>query len=212
MSKYIDLTHALYDGLIAYPGNLNVSIKPIHEIDSDDYRVGTLHMDGHTGTHLDMPRHVFADGRTLDNIDLNKCIGPAVRITLPRGKDSEITVDDLKPFEQSIKRTGKVVLDTGWSKMFGSVEFYENYPGITEAAATWLVELGIDLVGIDMPSVHFTDGLAVHHIFLRSEVVIVEAIAWPDRIPTDQFELICLPLSIKGGDGSPDRAIAVIPE
>ena len=212
MRRYIDLTHAIFDGLPAYPGDLSVSIKPIDEIDNGGYRVGAIHMDGHTGTHVDVPRHVFADGRTLENIDLYKCIGPAVRVTLAKDKGEEITVEDLMPFKDGIARTRRLVLDTGWSGMFGGTGFYDDYPGISVKAANWLVELDIYLVAIDMPSPHFSKGLDVHRIFLRSEVVIIESLAWPDRVPDDEFELICLPLSIKGGDGSPARVIAVVQE
>ncbi len=210
MRKIIDLTHTLFDGLKAFPGNLNVSYKPMHEIKNGGYRVGELYMDGHTGTHLDVPRHVFPEGRTLDKLDLTKCIGPAIRISVPKAAGEEIILDDLAPYEARIKEIKRVVLATGWSTMFGSSQFYENYPGISDRAASWLIDLGVVLVGMDLPSVHPDRGIEIHHIFLRKEVVVVEAIAWPEKVPQDEFEIICLPLSIRGGDGSPARVVAIV--
>lgn len=209
MSRIIDLTHTLFDGLEAFPGNLNVSYKPMHEVKNGGYRVGELHVDGHTGTHLDVPRHVFPEGRTLDKLDLNKCIGPSLKVSLLKDEGDEISIEDLKPYEDKIKKLRRLVLVTGWSKKFGTSDFYENYPGISANAASWLVGLGVDLIGIEQPSVHFSNGLEVHHIFLEGEVVVVEALAWPEKIPKDEFEIICLPLSIRDGDGSPTRVVAL---
>ena len=209
MGKIIDLTHVLFDGLEAFPGNLNVSYKPMHEIKTGGYRVGELHMDGHTGTHLDVPRHVFPEGRTLDKLDLSKCIGPAFKVKLPKNKGEEITINDLKSYESKIKEIQRLVLATGWSEKFGTSDFYEDYPGISADTASWLVDLGVELIGIEQPSVHFSKGLEVHHIFLKGEVVVIEALAWPGKIPKDEFEIICLPLSIRDGDGSPTRVVAL---
>ena len=212
MRRIIDLTHTLFDGLEGFPGNPDVEIKPFNQIDDGGYRVNTLYMDGHTGTHLDVPRHVFHDGQPLDELDLNKCIGPAFRISLVKKAGDEITIADLQPYENKIKDLKRIVIATGWSSKFGTGEFYQNYPGFTFDAASWLIDTGVVLVGIDMPSVHPGPemGLQVHHIFLKAGIVVVEAIAAPEQIPFDEFELICLPLSIKGGDGSPARVVAIV--
>ena len=116
----------------------------------------------------------------------------------------------IKPYEDKIKEIRRLVLATGWSKKFGTSVFYEDYPGISVDTASWLVDLGVDLIGIEQPSVHFSNGLEVHHIFLKGEVVVAEALAWPEKIPKDEFEIICLPLSIRDGDGSPARVVALV--
>ncbi|MDY6914083.1 MAG: cyclase family protein [Planctomycetota bacterium] len=210
MRKIIDLTHPMYDGLEAFPGNQNVKISPLHEIDQGGYRVNTFLMDGHTGTHIDVPWHVFPDGETLEKLDLGKCIGPAFRVSLPKGRGEHISPEELKPYEEKIVRTKRLILATGWSSQFGGEEFYVDFPGVSIDAARWLVDKGVVLLGLEQPSVHPDDGLEVHHILLEAKVAIVEAIAWPQRIPSDEFELICLPLAIRGGNGAPTRTVAVV--
>lgn len=210
MERIIDLTHALSDGLAGFPGNEIVRIKPLHRIEEGGYKVSTFFMDGHTGTHLDVPSHVFQDGESLEKIDLNKCIGSAFLVSLNKSKGEEITRKELEPFTDKIKKSRRLIIATGWSKNFGTPEFYKDYPGISPDAATWMTGMGIVLLGVEQPSVHPARGLEVHHKFLSSGVVIVEALTSLEKITKREFKIICLPLLIQDGDGSPSRVVAVV--
>ena len=122
---------------------------------------------------------------------------------------SEITVEDLQPYQESITRTGRVLIRTGWSRNFGQDAFFDNFPGISPAAAKWLVERGVKMVGIEQPSVHPVEHLQVHKTLLSSGAILVESVANLDMVTQDEVLVICLPLRLKGRDGSPARLVAV---
>ena len=102
---------------------------------------------------MDSPAHFYNGVRTIEQVPLEQCIGPAVlvdvRHILPRG---EISPADLVGYEEAIKSTGKVVFWTGWSSRWGEDNYFDDYPVVSEAAAEWLVERGVHLVALDTPS------------------------------------------------------------
>ena len=78
---------------------------------------------------------------------------------------------------------------------------------LTPDAAQWIVDQGIQLLGVDYLSAgSMQDGTLTHKILLGSDVIILEGVNL-SRVMPDQYELICLPLKISGAEGSPARAI-----
>lgn len=210
MARIIDLTHTLYHGLEGYPGNYRTELETIHDIPSGGYHVAKLTLDTHLGTHLDVPAHVLAGSGTLEQINLSKCVGPAVLLDLDGiGPNGEIEPDHFKPIAHEVREGARILIRTGWQKHFGSPGFYREFPGLSVAAAKYLAERRIALIGLEPPSVHTRDHLEVHKILLGAGIVIVEALAHLDQIKQSSFTLIALPLKIRDGDGGPVRAIAV---
>jgi kynurenine formamidase len=208
--QIIDLTHTLSHGVEGYPGNYRVEIEQIHNVEEGGYQVSKITFDSHLGTHLDVPRHITAGGEGLERINLEKLVGPAVLVDASdKAEGGEITVEDLGDLRDRIGSGSRVLFRTGWQRHFGTPAFFEGFPGIAPELATWLVERGVALVGLETPSVHPEMHLQVHHILIDAGVVVVEALANLDRITRQEFELVCLPLKLKDCDGSPCRAIAV---
>jgi arylformamidase len=89
-------------------------------------------------------------------------------------------------------------------------EFDESYAAISEEAAEYLVEIGVETVGVDYLSVEpFEDGeFHTHHTLLGADVLILEGLVLTDVEPGD-YLLACLPLKLEGSDGSPARAILI---
>lgn len=210
MSRIVDLTHPIYDGLQGFPGNETIRVGTLLDIPSGGYHVSTVFTDTHTGTHIDVPCHVFPDGKSLDCLDLNKCIGPAVMLHIEKRAGEEITVSDLADEERRIRETGRLVIATGWSRLFGKPDFYKDFPGVTLEAAEWLAQTGVVFLGLEQPSVNPRQHLEVHHRLLENGIVVAEALASPERIPPGVFELICLPMSILGADGAPARIVGIV--
>ena len=90
----------------------------------------------------------------------------------------------------------------------GETEFQKDYVCITESAAKFLVDHGVNLVGIDYLSVEKfgSSDYSTHHLLLRNQVVIIEGLNL-SGISSGEYELIALPLRLKGSDGSPARVI-----
>jgi kynurenine formamidase len=94
--------------------------------------------------------------------------------------------------------------------MFGRPEFFAEFPTLTLEAAQWIAERRIALLGMDTPTPS-TEWKEVHWALLGKgvELVMVEGLANLDRLP-ERFTLVAFPLNIKGRDGSPIRAVAVL--
>ena len=87
--------------------------------------------------------------------------------------------------------------------------FNEDFVAITEDGAAWLVERGVQLVGVDYLSVApYGDSEGTHKVFLNAGVVIVEGLNL-SNVVRGFYALYCLPLKIAGSDGAPARAILI---
>ncbi len=94
-----------------------------------------------------------------------------------------------------------------WAK--GETKFQTDFVAITEDGAEWLVERGVQLVGVDYLSVApFNDSEPTHTVLLKAGVVIVEGLNLCN-VMRGFYDLYCLPLKIAGSDGAPARAILI---
>jgi kynurenine formamidase len=163
----------------------------------------------HCGTHMDAPFHFFEDGRTVDQIPLHQCVGPALLIDLGNALgDGQIKTHHLSSYRDKLRDLRKVIFQTGWSDQWGRPEYFTNHPVIAPEAGQLLVESGVHLVGVDMPSVD-RPPFPVHLALLGSGSIIIENLTNLSGIQTKTFQLVVLPLKITGRDGSPVRAIAM---
>ena len=217
MGHIVDLTRNLDANTPVIPGFPPVRIDAIQRIPADlpVRTVGAMNVSGfsmiiHTCTHMDAPFHFYAAGKTIDQIPLERCMGRAVRIDLHhKGARAEITAGDLAPYAEGLRRTRKVVIRTGWGDHWGKDDFFADHPAITGDAAAFLVDCGVELVGVDMHSVD-REPYPAHFTLLGNGVLIVENLANLDQIDADEFTLVALPLKLTGLDGSPVRVAAVL--
>jgi kynurenine formamidase len=209
MSKtVIDLT------LTAYHGMRGVEISPHTTTAHEGYNTTNLKLYSHAGTHADAPRHFLNEGKTLEWVDLHKCVGPALVIDLlHKEPNSLITVADLGEHAAQIGPGSRVLLATGWDAHADLADYRTHFPRISRELALWFAERGVWLVGVEMPSVASLQDrqelTEVHQILLRAEIVIVECLTGLRHLPP-AVEFIALPLKIQGGDGSPVRAVALV--
>lgn len=75
--KIIDLSQPLYDGMPVYPGDPEVRIKSVLTVEKDEWAVQRIEMVTHDGTHVNVPRHIAVDGKTLSQYDLSQFMGAA---------------------------------------------------------------------------------------------------------------------------------------
>jgi arylformamidase len=94
--------------------------------------------------------------------------------------------------------------------MGGPYEFESDYVSLTKDAARWLLSKGIKLVGVDYLSIEAVDSqeLEVHRTLLENDVVVLEGLNL-SQVPEGRYQLICLPLKLRGGDGAPARVVLV---
>jgi arylformamidase len=198
-----DITIPISGSLAVWPGDtlyrfeLGMAIQR-----GDSVNVGVVTMSLHTGTHVDAPFHFDDAAPGVDALSLEAYIGPAVVVEV-LGQD----VIGLDSFEGiDFARASRVLVKTrAWTN---HRLFPESIPTLTKEAARFLAEKGIQLFGIDLPSVDAIDSktLPIHHALNAANVRILESVDLRE-VPPGVYELIALPLPFAEADGSPVRAI-----
>lgn len=220
MKRYIDLSHAIHEGMITTPASWHPAVEIIqmgsYSVEGrESYKItfGT-----HTGTHIDTPAHMVENGvPRIDNLPLDVTIGKAKLLNIPKEPYGKITVEDIKNCGIEVQKGDRIVINTGWYKKWDTQQFFQEYPYIILETANWLVDQGVIYVLMDTPSpddprekLVAGQSNPIHMAFLGRGVFLSECLTNLDEIPSTEFELIVLPLLIKDADGAPVRAIAVV--
>lgn len=219
--RVIDLSFPITHEMPTYPHDPSVGLVRLKWAEVEGYKLTAILMGTHTGTHVDspcdLPGHP-AEKKDLSQLDLEKFIGEALVINLPRGPLGEITADDLRKYSKEIQEVKRVILNSGWHKKWDTPDYFFKFPGISVDAAQLLADLGIWLLGIDMPSLNKASrevNHAAHRILLGKEVVLLETMANLSALKKSRVFLSALPLKIESRspdhfiDGAPVRAIAI---
>jgi arylformamidase len=210
----VDLSVPIVTGMPVYPGDPEVDVRPALTVAGHGVNVLGLHLGSQSGTHVDAPYHIDDALPRLDDLPLERFVGPA-EIVDARGLPprAPITPD----LVASRLRAGTVLLiATGWASMWGS-EDYLRHPWLTAETAELIVGSGIRTVGIDALSVDRTpaEDLPAHRALCGAHAVIAENLRGLDRLVDAQeegrpIEVSLLPLRLEGADGAPVRAVARI--
>ncbi|KAI0359222.1 putative cyclase [Trametes cingulata] len=216
----VDLTHALVPGQVpACHGHPCYSASPCLSLERGDFaNVHGLTLGTHTGTHIDAPYHFFADGVTVDRLDLSLLASvPAVVADLrTKGPHERIVWDDLADAADGIKRSGArvVLFCTGWSRRWNKPD-YSKHPFLDADAAWRLMEMGVKVFGLDTMSpdkiTEDEECADVHRVVLGSGGIIVENLTNLETLVERRWTRVMvsmLPLNLAGCDGSPVRAVA----
>jgi arylformamidase len=197
-----------------HPEMLHWGRRPEVEIveslaNGDASNVTRWRIGAHTGTHVDAPAH-FVDGATpIDRVSLDSLVGPAVVVDMTH-VGTDVSAEDLE--KAGIEGEKRVLLKTRNSA--GPLKETERAPswvGLDPDAARWVIDHGVELVGIDYLTIEShrrTDTWDAHHALLGAGVLILEN-ADLDAVAPGRYELVCLPAKLAGADGSFARAILI---
>lgn len=205
--KYHDISVPIHAAMHVYEGDPPVEISLSSSIENGDAaNVSRLVMGAHAGTHVDAPRHFLQGGKTVDEIAPEVLIGPAAVVGI--AGTGEISRSDLA--SAGVKGHERVLIKTSNSALWRRKGFQKKFAHLAKSAAEYLVETGVKLVGIDYLSVErFAASEPVAHLtLLRAGIVILEGLNLSEVEPGN-YGLICLPLLLKGCDGSPCRAVLI---
>jgi len=207
--KIYDVSLTISNGMVVWPGDPEVNIIPYKSIkEGASSNVSSIQLSSHTGTHIDVPCHFIDGGRTLDDIPIDIFIGKARLFELDVLK--KIDAGDLNRL--NLTGVERVLFKTRNSQFWdqGGERFRKDFVYLTNEGARFLVDSGIKMVGIDYLSIEeFGNKSApAHHILLGAGVIIVEGLNL-SRVKEGEYEIICSPLKIKGGDGAPARVFLV---
>ncbi|MGE4428488.1 MAG: cyclase family protein, partial [Solirubrobacteraceae bacterium] len=164
-------------------------------------------MGAHTGTHVEAPLHTQPDGAPIDALTLDLLVGPA-RVLDLTGVESEITADDLRA--AGLGDEERVLLRTTNSDgLLQGETIPETWVGLAPDGAELLVERGVRLVGVDFYTVEAPGRdktFDSHYILSGAGISTVECVDL-SRADAGVYELICLPVPIRGAEAAPARAV-----
>jgi arylformamidase len=162
-----------------------------------------LSMSAHAGTHLDAPFHFVPDGATIDTLPLEIFMGPAVVYAVEA--ERYITAEHVHA--APLQGDTRLLFKTRNSALLQQSTYAADFVAFSVEAAQALVARGVKLVGLDYLSVaHADEQVPVHRAFLDHGLVLLEGVDL-SRVAPGRYELICLPLKLRGADGAPCRAI-----
>jgi kynurenine formamidase len=231
LPEIIDLSQEIYTEMPVFPGlpAVEITVHVSHEewdgiVGSDvvSPAVNRLEMGDHTGTHVDALNHMARRhrGQSIDTMPLTTFYTEGICVDLShKGVGELIEVADLEQALAAADLTihpGDTVLiyTDHYRRCFNTVD-WPNGPGISVSTARWLGGQGIAAFGVETqaPGVRHLSNREVHHIcgelgFTHYENLINLHLL----IGRGRFRFIGLPLRIRGGTGSPVRAVAVFEE
>ncbi|MGP4070964.1 arylformamidase [Piscibacillus sp. B03] len=197
-----DISRLLNANTPTWPGDTPFSYNLTwSQEETGSVNVGQITTSCHTATHVDAPFHFKDNGMTIEQLPLELFVGDALVIDVTT-KD-EITPRDFEGLDLSDVRRVILKTDTWTDDVFP-----EKIPLIDPELGPFFLENGIELLGVDLPSVDPLDSktLDTHHSLLQNGVHILEGLKLKDIQP-GTYHLTALPLKIEGADGSPVRAI-----
>ncbi len=202
--RIYDVTVPISNDLPVYPGDPAIQITRVMSLEKGDVaRVSHLSFSTHIGTHIDPPYHFMPDGIPLDQVPLEVFIGQARVVDVGEAD----VIDAALLAKLDLNGVTRLLFKTRNSRFWReSKEFRQDFVYLETDGAELLVERGIRLVGIDYLSIEkFNfDQPTTHRTLLGAGVVIVEGLDLTE-VPPGDYELLCLPLKIKDGDGGPAR-------
>ncbi len=211
IKKFVDLSWDITEQTPIYPGDPEPKISVATTLESDGYNLSSVYIGTQTGTHVDAPYHFSNEGDTIEKMELDFFFGEAVVIRVTDKKPNEkITMNDVMPYDEKIRKGTIVLFNTNWYKKVGTEEFFEH-PYVSIEVAEYLVNKGVRFLCIDTINADQTGGteFPVHDLFAEKRLMIGENWAYFDNIDFDNVFIAAFPLKIVGTDGSPVRAVAM---
>lgn len=228
MEKLIDLSQEIHKDAPVFAAHPRPMILPYatHEETGREYGTGfsfqsrLLQMSDHMGTHADAFCHVDPDPAAPDISQMSPDLfwGPALCLDLSGvPARTYIRTSHLEEAVQkaglTIERGDIVLLFSGhYLRTYGRPEFLTDFAGPDTDAAKWLAAQGIKALGVEAPSADNPQDLSfpTHRILVQHRIVVFENLANLEQVANRRFRFFGLPLRIRGGTGSPVRAVALL--
>ena len=200
----IDISWPLSPAMTAYKDRTVVEFTSTKTYDQDGVRESVIRLGAHSGTHIDAPAHFLSAGTTIDHLTLATINGPCTVIDCTTITDC-ITAQFLQA--QSINRDDRILLKTRNSFLSHDDRFDPTFVYLDASAALYLVQCGIQAIGIDYLGIERAQPAhETHSTLMRHGITIIEGLRLA-YVVAGPYELICLPLAIVGLEAAPARAV-----
>ena len=187
--KYIDITSPIFNQMKKYPGDPQVKLFNFKSLKKgDSCNLLQLNFGSHTATHIDAPRHIIGDATTVDRIRIKDLICDVI----------VMNIGEIAKKKYSRKDCEGILLKCAGKKS-----------GLSIGEAKILAKNKFKVVGIEGMSIEEDSKNKlhpVHRLLLSGGTIIIDGLNLK-KVKTGYYKLICLPLKIRNGDGSPARAV-----
>jgi len=192
--KVIDISQEVFSCRV-YPDDPAPHAERLKSMEQGEaYNLSSFSMCAHNGTHVDAPRHFFADGKTVDQLPLDAFAGDCY-VTRHEG---EVTAED-----------ALLIMKKARSADAGDRILIAGPAVVSLPAAQVFAQAGIKLIGNESQSVGPENApMAVHKALLEKEIVLLEGIVL-SGVPEGRYFLCAAPLNLGGLEGAPCRALLV---
>ncbi len=203
--RILDITPTVSPRIGVWPGDVGYSREVAMDVEAGDHiTLSAIRSTVHLGAHADAPNHYAKGGADIGSRSLEPYYGPCqvIHVTVERG--GRITPADL-PAEVTVERvlfrTGSFPNPDAWN---------EDFAALSAELIEHLAERGVQLVGIDTPSIDLQEDkeLQSHHAVAAHDISILEGIVLDD-VAAGIYTLIALPLKLEAADASPVRAVLI---
>ena len=226
LENMIELSHRLVPGEEEFP--LEIETFNTDEVFADSnaerseemkikrredvwYIIQEVKMGSHVGTHIEFPYHHLKNGKSAADYPLERMVGDAVLLDFShKKKDEEITKQEILDLGADIRQGDIVVIRTDMDKLWNTDKAHDRPVLAIEATEYLVQEIGIHCIATDATGleVRGRDDQPVHEILFHNDVAMVESLKDLDKLQSERFTLIMLPLMVEGMDSCPIRAIA----
>ncbi|WP_226581606.1 arylformamidase [Halobacillus litoralis] len=201
--KWIDISMPLNNATPPWPGDEPFHYSLTYSMDeTGSVNIGQFRASNHIGTHVDAPFHYDSEGKKIADLPVERFTGKA--LVLAMENQPTITREDLQHI--NFQSVSKVLFKTNsWNDR---TSFPDHYTVIGEGAASYLSSQGINMIGMDTPSVdpETSKDLPGHHSLYKHDILILEGIQL-SHVSPGTYELMAFPLKMEQADGSPVRAV-----
>ncbi|HYX38147.1 MAG TPA: cyclase family protein [Oligoflexus sp.] len=202
--EYFDISPRIRPGSPVFPGDQAYERHVTMGFEQGDHLgLSWIKSTLHIGAHADAPSHYHRNGASIEQRDLRLYMGRCQVIDVQHVGPRRILPSDVPLDSIEAPRV-----------LFKSCSFQHTEPfqmaftSLSPELIDALAELGVQLVGIDTPSVDPADSkdLPSHQALYRNDFAVLEGIDL-DRVPAGYWKLTALPLALADADASPVRAV-----
>jgi kynurenine formamidase len=226
--EVIDLSQEIYEGMPVFGMHQKtfIMVNQTHEKNQEDTGSPTLGfaarnilMSEHGPTHSDAVWEYLPGGATIEKMPLEFFWGDAICLDVSHVRHPEYIepgdiAEALAKASLEVRGGDIVLFYTGhYDRTYGTKAWYGPYTGVSRASAEWLAQKGVVNIGVDQQAIDLTpDDLEFsgHHVCGKYGITNTENLCNLEKVAGTRFLYMGLPLKIRGGSGSPVRAMAFV--
>lgn len=201
--RIYDISTAIHEGMTVYKNKdeKRPQFERTADFPTNGARETRLHMDAHSGTHIDAPLHMLEGGQTIETIAIERLIRPCRVLDLTTVTEA-VHAADLRPFAPS---PGDFLLFKTRNSLRDDFDFSFVYLAVD--GAKYLADCGVAGVGVDALGVERAQPEHdTHKVLFEAGVIIIEGLRLRD-VPAGVYDMMAAPLKIEGIDAAPARVV-----